>query len=41
MKNKHPSVLITGTSSGIGLAAALEMKQRGWTVFAAARKPRI
>lgn len=33
-----PSVLITGTSSGIGLAAALEMKQRGWTVFAAARK---
>jgi short-subunit dehydrogenase len=33
-----PTVLITGTSSGIGLAAALEMKQRGWTVFAAARK---
>lgn len=35
---ESPSVLITGTSSGIGLAAALEMQRRGWTVFAAARK---
>lgn len=31
-------VLITGTSSGIGLASAREMKQRGWRVFASARK---
>lgn len=33
-----PSVVITGCSSGIGLATALEMKSRGWTVFATARK---
>lgn len=33
-----PTVLITGCSSGIGLAAALEMKQRGWEVLATARK---
>jgi NAD(P)-dependent dehydrogenase (short-subunit alcohol dehydrogenase family) len=33
------SVLITGCSSGIGLASAREMKSRGWRVFAAARKP--
>ena len=33
------SVLITGCSSGIGLASALEMKARGWRVFAMARKP--
>jgi len=32
------SVLITGTSSGIGLATATEMKNRGWRVFASARK---
>ena len=32
------SVLITGCSSGIGRAAALEMKQRGWRVLATARK---
>lgn len=31
-------VLITGASSGIGLAAALEMKQRGWRVFATVRR---
>jgi len=34
-----PTVLITGCSSGIGLAAALEMKTRGWSVWATARKP--
>jgi short-subunit dehydrogenase len=34
----NPSVLITGSSSGIGLATALEMRDRGWTVFATARK---
>lgn len=33
-----PSVLITGCSSGIGRAAALEMKSRGWRVLATARK---
>jgi NAD(P)-dependent dehydrogenase (short-subunit alcohol dehydrogenase family) len=33
------SILITGCSSGIGLACAREMKRRGWRVFATARKP--
>jgi len=33
------SVLITGCSSGIGLASARVMKDRGWRVFATARKP--
>jgi NAD(P)-dependent dehydrogenase (short-subunit alcohol dehydrogenase family) len=33
------TVLITGCSSGIGLASAREMKARGWRVFATARKP--
>jgi NAD(P)-dependent dehydrogenase (short-subunit alcohol dehydrogenase family) len=33
------SVLVTGCSSGIGLASAREMKARGWRVFATARKP--
>jgi short-subunit dehydrogenase len=33
------SVLITGCSSGIGLAAAIVLKQRGWRVLATARKP--
>jgi NAD(P)-dependent dehydrogenase (short-subunit alcohol dehydrogenase family) len=33
------SVLITGCSSGIGLASAREMKSRGWRVSATARKP--
>jgi len=33
------SVLITGCSSGIGLAAAQTMKRRGWRVFATARTP--
>jgi len=32
------SVLITGCSSGIGLASARVMKARGWRVFATARK---
>lgn len=34
------SILITGCSSGIGLASAREMKARGWRVFATARKKR-
>lgn len=33
------TVLITGCSSGIGLASAREMTTRGWRVFATARKP--
>jgi NAD(P)-dependent dehydrogenase (short-subunit alcohol dehydrogenase family) len=33
------SVLITGCSSGIGLASAQTMKRRGWRVFATARTP--
>ncbi len=34
-----PSVLITGTSSGIGLASAVEMARRGWTTIATMRNP--
>ncbi|HEY3858005.1 MAG TPA: SDR family NAD(P)-dependent oxidoreductase [Gammaproteobacteria bacterium] len=33
------SVLVTGCSSGIGLATAGFLKSRGWRVFATARKP--
>lgn len=33
------SILITGCSSGIGLHAATALKERGWQVFATARKP--
>jgi NAD(P)-dependent dehydrogenase (short-subunit alcohol dehydrogenase family) len=33
------SVLITGSSTGIGESAALEMARRGWLVFAGVRKP--
>ena len=32
-----PSVLITGTSSGFGLHAAVEVARRGWQVFATMR----
>ena len=34
----NPSVLITGCSSGIGAALALELHARGWQVFATARR---
>jgi len=33
------SILVTGCSSGIGLSAARMLKDRGWRVFATARKP--
>jgi NAD(P)-dependent dehydrogenase (short-subunit alcohol dehydrogenase family) len=33
------SILITGASTGIGLAAAETLKSRGWRVLATARKP--
>ncbi|HNA83100.1 MAG TPA: SDR family NAD(P)-dependent oxidoreductase, partial [Thiobacillaceae bacterium] len=33
------SILITGCSSGIGAAAARALHDRGWRVFATARKP--
>ena len=33
------SILITGCSSGIGLDAATTLRERGWQVFAACRKP--
>lgn len=33
------TILITGCSSGIGHEAAVTLKQRGWRVFASARKP--
>lgn len=33
------TILITGCSSGIGLACAIGMKARGWRVFATARRP--
>lgn len=35
----HPSVLITGASSGLGMACALEMDRLGWRVFAGVRSP--
>ena len=33
------TILITGCSSGIGLASAQMLKARGWRVLATARKP--
>jgi NAD(P)-dependent dehydrogenase (short-subunit alcohol dehydrogenase family) len=33
------TILITGCSTGIGWTCALGMKERGWRVFATARKP--
>lgn len=39
MIRPKPSILITGCSSGIGLCAAKTLAQRGYRVFATARKP--
>ncbi len=39
VKGMPGSILITGCSTGIGNAAAIDMRARGWRVFATARKP--
>lgn len=39
MSNRPRSILITGCSSGIGYHAAHALKERGYRVFATARKP--
>lgn len=36
-QDQRPTVLISGCSSGIGLACALGLQQRGWRVFAGLR----
>ena len=38
MESCHRSVLITGCSTGIGFAAARDLRARGWQVIATARK---
>lgn len=37
-QNSRPTVLITGASTGIGAACALELDRRGWQVFAGVRR---
>ena len=39
MHERTKSVVITGASSGIGLASVLQMSRAGWQVFATVRKP--
>ncbi len=36
--SEHRSVLITGASTGIGQACALQMDRLGWRVFAGVRR---
>ena len=37
-QNPKPTVLITGASTGIGAACAIELDRRGWQVFAGVRR---
>ncbi|HUB76197.1 MAG TPA: SDR family NAD(P)-dependent oxidoreductase, partial [Solirubrobacteraceae bacterium] len=39
MSEVSKAVLITGCSSGIGHATALRLLERGWPVYASARRP--
>ena len=39
-ENSHKSVLITGCSSGIGYCVARGLRDRGYRVFATARRPK-
>jgi NAD(P)-dependent dehydrogenase (short-subunit alcohol dehydrogenase family) len=39
VNERRPSVLITGTSSGLGLETAVELAGRGWHVVASMRDP--
>ena len=39
LKNTKKTLLITGASSGIGMATVMYFQQKGWNVIAAIRKP--